>query len=161
VSSQGKPPPDANVEIRDKDGKRLGQAEVLRPDTTITVVKANGRTGPRKVNGSHAEEILDAVLQRDKVPPADVRRVHSELNFCRLPGHNCRASIPIRYPNATFTYNETYDDGTDGNARAASRQKGVQGLALAVGNWRAQVRAAGRLVTRSREMATRAPSWTS
>ena len=65
----------------------------------------------------HPEERAWAGLQASQVAPGQVRRVHTELEPCFLPGHYCSLWMAEEFPQAEFTH--TFDYGETAESREA------------------------------------------
>lgn len=84
---------------------------------------ADGAGEPRIITGSgalcaHPEERIWSGLQAAGTTADQVRKVHTELQPCFLPGHYCSLWMASTFPAAEFTHNFDYGD------TAASREQG-------------------------------------
>lgn len=66
----------------------------------------------------HPEEQLWGELRAAGVLPSQVRKVHTELQPCLMPGHYCSLWMATEFPEAEFTHNFDYGD------TAESREQG-------------------------------------
>ncbi|MFJ4845336.1 MULTISPECIES: nucleic acid/nucleotide deaminase domain-containing protein [unclassified Streptomyces] len=69
----------------------------------------------------HPEERLWANLAASGVEPEQVRRVHTELEPCFMPGHYCSMTLERLFPDAASTHNFPYGDTAE--SRAAGIRK--------------------------------------
>ncbi|MEQ4204968.1 nucleic acid/nucleotide deaminase domain-containing protein [Actinopolymorpha sp. B9G3] len=73
----------------------------------------------QSVIGKHAEELIEMMLDHLGVNSQAVNRIHSELDFCTLPGHNCGPRVQSKFAGATKT--SCYRYGTAEERSAAER----------------------------------------
>ncbi|MFE0625914.1 nucleic acid/nucleotide deaminase domain-containing protein [Streptomyces sp. NPDC058864] len=70
----------------------------------------------------HPEERLWANLRAGGVEPEQVRRIHTELESCFMPGHYCSMTLADLFPEAEVTHNFPYGE------TAESRASGIRKL---------------------------------
>lgn len=92
----------AAFEVADADG----EAKILTSSGGICV---------------HPEERLWANLRAAGVEPEQVRRIHTELESCFMPGHYCSMMLARLFPEAGLTHNFPY--GETAESRAAGIRK--------------------------------------
>jgi RHS repeat-associated protein len=97
-------------------------------------VEVNGRlrhmVGFSERGKGHAERLIDRELERLSISPSSVRRIHSQLEPCDMPGGYCRGMISSKYPNAEVTYTYPYPAGKAGKS---VRQQSVEAMRRAGG----------------------------
>ncbi|PWI41608.1 hypothetical protein CK485_22360 [Streptomyces sp. ICBB 8177] len=85
------------------------------------IADAHGRPETVTASGTlcaHPEERLWSELRSAGLPPDRVRKVHTELEPCLMPGHYCSLWMASEFPDAQFTHNFDYGQ------TAASREQG-------------------------------------
>ncbi|MEU1617969.1 nucleic acid/nucleotide deaminase domain-containing protein [Streptomyces sp. NPDC005722] len=88
------------------------------------VVDADGEAKILTSSGGicvHPEERLWANLRASGVEPEQVKRIHTELESCFMPGHYCSMMLADLFPEAGLTHNFPY--GETAGSRAAGIRK--------------------------------------